>query len=73
MCIKEIKMDFKKFYDCKVKVRTTDGRMLIGDMIEYYYADQNENGKQSIVLDTMAYDEPVELYDDEIINIEVYE
>jgi len=66
-------MDIKKFYDTDVKVYTTDGRMIIGHVLEYFYADQNENGQQSIVVDSMIFDDPIEFFDEEIANIVAYE
>jgi len=65
-------MDIKKFYDCDVKIYTTDGRRIIGHIIEYFYADQNENGQQSIIVESMAFDDPIEFFDEEIANIETY-
>lgn len=66
-------MDIKKFYDCNVKLYTNDGRYFIGLVTEYYYADENENGMQSVVLDCPVFDEPVEIYEDNIADIEIYE
>ena len=65
-------MNLVKFFGSYVKVLCTDGRVLIGEVTEFFYGNENENGQQSIVLDCPSFDEEIELYEDDVEDIEIY-
>lgn len=44
-------MNLLDFYDCYVDITGKDGRSGIGKVSDYVYPEDNENGKESIVVD----------------------
>lgn len=44
-------MKLIEFYDCTVDITGTDGRTAVGRVNDYVYPEDNENGKESIVVD----------------------
>lgn len=44
-------MKLLDFYDCYVDITGKDGRSAVGKVSDYVYPEDNENGKESIVVD----------------------
>ena len=63
-------MNLKPFYDEKVKIFEETGKIFLGKVNDYFYPDENENGKDSIVVDTVE-NQAVEFYEDHIREIEI--
>lgn len=45
-------MDLKKYYSDKVKILSNNGKVFIGDVFYYGFADENESGNESIIIET---------------------
>ena len=43
-------MKLLEFYDCVVDITGNDGRSAIGKVEDYIYPEDNENGKESIIV-----------------------
>lgn len=63
-------MNLKQFYDEKVKIVAENGKIFLGKVNDYFYPDENENGKESIVVDTVE-NQAVEFYEDHIREIKI--
>ena len=44
-------MNLLDFYESMVEIIGTDGRKAIGKVSDYVYPEDNENGKESIIVD----------------------
>ena len=63
-------MNLEKFYGQSVHVRTTDGFSINGKVNDYIEPDDNENGQESIIIDTSPDGKhPVELFESDIKEI----
>ena len=62
-------MKLKEFYNKKVNIVTNEGTTFSGVVTEYFYPEDNESGKESIVIDSTNGD-CVEFYEDDIKTIE---
>ena len=65
-------MDLKKYYDREVVIIADDGQMFSGFVEDYMYPEDNENGKESIILTTKKQS-LIEFYEDDIKEIIVYQ
>lgn len=65
-------MNLKQFYNKKVAIVAKNGRLFEGFINDYFWPDDNENGKESIVIDTEA-GEAIEFYETDIESIEIIE
>ncbi len=63
-------MNLKQFYGKKVKIVSVDKTVFIGTVNDYFYPDDNENEKESIVIDT-SDKRVIEFYEDDIQTIEI--
>lgn len=63
-------MNLKQFYNKKVNIVADSGSVYLGMVTDYFYPDDNESGKESIIVDT---DEgtAVEFYEKNIKEIEI--
>lgn len=64
-------MDLKKYYGRGVVIVTDDGQTFSGVIDDYISPDDNENGKESIILTTKKQS-LIEFYEDDIKEIIVY-
>lgn len=46
-------MNLKQYYGKKVKIVADNDKVFLGKVNDYFYPDDNENGKESIVVDTI--------------------
>ena len=58
-------MKLKQFYNKKVNIVTKEGIAFSGVVTEYFYPEENESGKESIVIDSSSGN-PVEFYEEDI-------
>lgn len=65
-------MKLKQFYKKKVKIVSDNDLVFLGIVNDYFYPDDNENEKESIVVDTTE-GKAVEFYEDDIAEIEIIE
>lgn len=63
-------MRLKQFYNKKVKIVADNGIVFLGTVNDYFYSDDNESEKESIVIDTVE-GSAVEFYEDDIAEIEI--
>jgi len=61
-------MKLKEFYNKKVNIVTNEGTAFSGVVTEYFYPEDNESGKESIVIDSSDGD-AVEFYEEDIKTI----
>ena len=62
-------MQLKQFYNKKVNIVSDEGTAFSGVVTEYFYPEENESGKESIVIDSST-GEVVEFYEEDIKTIE---
>lgn len=62
-------MKLKQFYNKKVNIVSNDGTAFSGVVTDYFYPDENESGKESIVIDS-SRGKYVEFYEEDIKTIE---
>ena len=66
-------MNLKKFYNTKVNnIITNTGMKFDGVVTDYFHPDENETGKESIVIDS-SNGSVIEFYEDDIKEIENFE
>ena len=65
-------MNLVDFYGENVKITTVNGNVYTGVVEDYIYPEDNENGKESIIVDTTSKD-IVEFYENDIFSIELRE
>ena len=58
-------MKLKRFYNKKVNIVTKEGIAFRGVVTEYFYPEENESGKESMVIDSSSGN-PVEFYEEDI-------
>lgn len=61
-------MNLQTYYGKNVTVFTTDGQAFTGRVDDYFYPEDNENGEESIVLNTVAR-EFIEFSGSEVVKI----
>lgn len=65
-------MNLLQFLHEKLKIVSVSGRTFTGVINDYFYPDDNDNGKESIVMDTdMGL--LIEFYEDDIQTAEIIE
>lgn len=62
-------MNFKKLLNKNVKIITPEGDEFTGNVHLYFYPDENENGKESIVLESCPSSDLIEFYEEDIKEI----
>ena len=65
-------MNLVDFYGENVKITAVNGNVYTGVVEDYIYPEDNENGKESIIVDTTSKD-IVEFYENDIFSIELRE
>lgn len=63
-------MKLVNFYGRNVIVILTDGSYITGTVSDYVYPEDNENGEESIIIDTNS-GEIIELYEHDMLSISV--
>ena len=63
-------MNLVDFYGENVKITAVNGNVYTGVVEDYIYPEDNENGKESIIVDTTSKD-IVEFYENDIFSIEL--
>lgn len=63
-------MKLKQFYNKKVNIVSNDGTRFSGIVTDYFHPDENESGKESIVIDSTNGD-AVEFYEKDIKTIKI--
>lgn len=63
-------MNLVDFYGENVKITAVNGNVYTGVVEDYIYPEDNENGKESIIVDTTSK-EIVEFYENDIFSIEL--
>lgn len=61
-------MNLKQYCGKKVKIVADNDKVFLGNVNDYFYPDDNENGKESIVVDTIE-NQAIEFYEDHIKEI----
>ncbi len=64
-------MDLKELYHKKVLINAIDGEKFKGCVNDYVFADENESGKESIIIDDIYSGQPIELEESQISKIKV--
>lgn len=62
-------MNLFKYEGKNVIIETTDNQIFRGIVGDYVYPADNENGKESIIIDAIGKQFPVELYESDIKSI----
>ncbi len=62
-------MKLKEFYNKRVNIVSNDGTAFSGVVTDYFHPEENESGKESIVIDSSG-GECVEFYEEDIKTIE---
>lgn len=65
-------MNLRQFYNKKVEIIADNEHVFLGKVNDYFYPDDNENGRESIVVDTID-GSAVEFYEDNIKTIKIIE
>lgn len=63
-------MGLVNYYEKKVNIIDTKGNRFIGTVNDYFFPDDNESGKESIVVDTLDGD-AIEFTEDSIQKITI--
>ena len=63
-------MNLLRFLHEKLKIVSVNGRTFTGIINDYFYPDDNDNGKESIVMDTDT-GLCIEFYEDDIQTAEI--
>lgn len=63
-------MNLKQYYGKKVKIVADNDKVFLGTVNDYFYPDDNENGKESIAVDTIE-NQAIEFYEEHIKKIEI--
>lgn len=58
-------MELHEFYGKRVKVEAKNGKTLEGEVNDYCYPEDNDNGKESIIIDT-SNSPPIGFYESDI-------
>lgn len=62
-------MKLKQLFNKKVNIVSNNRTTFSGVVTEYFYPDENESGKESIVIDCSGGD-VIEFYEEDILTIE---
>ena len=65
-------MELVKFYNKKVRITDTEGRVFLGHVSDYIYPEDNEPEVESIIVDELSGD-LLEFYEETIKEIEIIE
>lgn len=63
-------MELENFYGKKVNIISTNGKSFVGTVNDYFFPDDNESGKESIVIDTLNGD-AIEFTEEDIETITI--
>lgn len=63
-------MDLKQFYNKEVVIVSVNGQVFEGKVNDYIYSDENNLGKESVILDAKNGD-IIEFTEEEIASIEI--
>ncbi len=63
-------MNLKQYCGKKVKIVADNDKVFLGKVNDYFYPDDNENGKESIAVDTIE-NQAIEFYKEHIKKIEI--
>lgn len=66
-------MNLVQYYEKYVIVELIDHLKLEGYVSDYVEKEHNENEKESLIIDAIGYDYPIEFNESEILKIEVIE
>lgn len=66
-------MNLREYEGKKVIIESTNRKIYRGIINDYVYPEDNENGKESIIIDATNYDYPMEFYVEDIKTIEIIE
>lgn len=64
-------MNLKKFWEHSVVIQSKNKKVFRGEINEYVYPEDNENGKESIILDPINGGNAIEFYENDIKSIQV--
>ncbi|WP_273478499.1 hypothetical protein [Ignavigranum ruoffiae] len=64
-------MQLKEYWGKKVFLESKNGKIFRGKVSDYVYPEDNENGKESIIIDSVGYEFPYEFYENDIKKIEI--
>ena len=64
-------MSLKKYWEKNVVLISKNNKLYKGMVNDYVYPEDNENGLESIIIDAIGYEYPMEFYEDEIKSIEI--
>lgn len=62
-------MDLSNYYEKDIIISDTDGKVFYGFVEDYFYPEDNENGKESIIVKTKSGDS-IEFAEDDIAFIQ---
>lgn len=63
-------MELKFYYGKKVNIVDTNGKSFVGTVSDHFFHDDNESGKESIVIDTYGGD-AIEFTEEDIQTIAI--
>lgn len=66
-------MDLKQYDGKRIRLISCDRKKYKGTVGDYVYPEDNENGKESIILDVDRGGGPIEFYEEDILSIELIE
>lgn len=64
-------MSLKGYEGKEVQITDVDGMTITGIVSDYVWPDDNENGKESIIVNPTRNRAPYEFYEDDIKEIEI--
>ena len=64
-------MNLKQFWEHRVIIESINRKIYRGVVSEYIFPEDNENGKESIIVDAVGYGNPMEFYEKDIKSIEI--
>lgn len=64
-------MNLKEFWGHSVVIQAKNKKVFFGEVNDYIYPEDNENGKDSIILDPTNGGNPIEFYENDIKSVQV--
>lgn len=64
-------MNLKDFWEKKVVIQAKNNRIFRGEITDYIYPEDNENEKESIILEPINGGNPIEFYENDIKEIQI--
>lgn len=64
-------MNLAKYYGKRVEIKAINGLTYIGDVNEYFEPEDNDNGQESIIVDTVPERQPIEFNENHIKTISI--